>query len=458
MTTVRPDLNLTVNLSAYMAEARNRPLPPAVDREAKHRILDSLAAIVSGSTLKPGQMALQYVRSLGGTPESMLMTTNDVSSAANAAMANGMLGHSDETDDFDPASKAHPGCSVIPAAWAMAERDSSTGTELIRAVALGYDLACRMLHAMNADLLRLTHRSAEGVGSTFGATGAAASIAKLDSTQMRYVLSYAGQQASGIWAWVRDEEHIEKAFDFAGMGARNGVTAATMVQAGFTGVSDVLEGEHNLLDAFSTDPHPEALLDGLSLEYSIATTAIKPYTVGYPIQSALDALSTIMSRNNDVTNSDIVKVIVRLPTDGAGVVNDRSMPDVNIRHCIALMVVDGSVSFMSTHDYERMSDPAILEMKSHVEVIPDASLVMAEAPRQAIVEVTTKDGRTLIHHTKYPPGTAQNPLDTDRVTAKALDLMTPVLGKSHSEDLVDKILNIENVLSIRDLRPLLAGR
>ena len=458
MTTVRPDLNLTVNLSAYMAEARNRPLPPAVDREAKHRILDSLAAIVSGSTLKPGQMALQYVRSLGGTPESMLMTTNDVSSAANAAMANGMLGHSDETDDFDPASKAHPGCSVIPAAWAMAERDSSTGTELIRAVALGYDLACRMLHAMNADLLRLTHRSAEGLGSTFGATGAAASIAKLDSTQMRYVLSYAGQQASGIWAWVRDEEHIEKAFDFAGMGARNGVTAATMVQAGFTGVSDVLEGEHNLLDAFSTDPHPEALLDGLSLEYSIASTAIKPYTVGYPIQSALDALSTIMSRNNDVTNSDIVKVIVRLPTDGAGVVNDRSMPDVNIRHCIALMVVDGGVSFMSTHDYERMSDPAILEMKSHVEVIPDASLVMAEAPRQAIVEVTTKDGRTLIHHTKYAPGTPQNPLDTDRVTAKALDLMTPVLGKSHSEDLVDKILNIENVLSIRDLRPLLAGR
>ena len=275
---------------------------------------------------------------------------------------------------------------------------------------------------------------------------------------MRYVLSYAGQQASGIWSWVRDEEHIEKAFDFAGMGARNGVTAATMVQAGFTGVSDVLEGEHNLLDAFSTDPHPEALLDGLSLEYSIASTAIKPYTVGYPIQSALDALSTIMSRNNDLTDSDMVKVIVRLPTDGAGVVNDRSMPDVNIRHCIALMAVDGGVSFMSTHDYERMSDPAILEMKSHVEVIPDASLVMAEAPRQAIVEVTTKDGRTLIHHTKYAPGTPQNPLDTDRVTAKALDLMTPVLGKSHSEDLVDKILNIENVLSIRDLRPLLAGR
>ena len=97
----------------------------------------------------------------------------------------------------------------------MAERDGATGTELLRAVALGYDLAVRMLHAMNADLVRKTHRSAEGLGSTWGATGAAASIAKLNATEMRYVLSYAAQQASGIWAWVRDEEHIEKAFDFS---------------------------------------------------------------------------------------------------------------------------------------------------------------------------------------------------------------------------------------------------
>ena len=83
---------------------------------------------------------------------------------------------------------------------------------------------------------------------------------------------------------------------------------------------------------------------------------------------------------------------------------------------------------------------------------------MAEAPRQAIVEVTTNDGRTLIHHTKYAPGTAQNPLDTAGVTAKAVDLMTPVLGKGHTEELIDKTLNIEKVTSIRDLRPLLAGK
>ena len=109
MTQASSNGNITGVLADYMAQARDRALPPDVDREAKHRLLDSLAAIVSGSTLLPGQMAAKYVRTLGGVPESMVMTTDIVTSAANAALANGMMGHADETDDFDPPSKAHPG-------------------------------------------------------------------------------------------------------------------------------------------------------------------------------------------------------------------------------------------------------------------------------------------------------------------------------------------------------------
>ena len=155
--------NITGVLADYMAEARDRVLSPDVDREAKHRLLDSLAAIVSGSTLLPGQLAAKYVRTLGGVPESMVMTTDIVTSAANAALANGMMGHADETDDFDPPSKAHPGCSVVPAAWAMAEREGASGTAMLRAVALGYDVACRMLLAVDGDKLRAAHHSAGGL-------------------------------------------------------------------------------------------------------------------------------------------------------------------------------------------------------------------------------------------------------------------------------------------------------
>ena len=118
---------------------------------------------------------------------------------------------------------------------------------------LGYDVCCRFLMALGPDHVRATHRSAEGTSATFGAAAAAASLARLDERGMRFALSYGAQQVSGLWSWTRDEDHIEKAFDFAGMGARNGVTAATMVQSGFTGVAEVLDGEHNMIIALS-DP------------------------------------------------------------------------------------------------------------------------------------------------------------------------------------------------------------
>jgi 2-methylcitrate dehydratase PrpD len=154
----------------------------------------------------------------------------------------------------------------------MAEQQHSSGEAFMRAVALGYDTGCRLLMALGPDLVRGSHRSAEGTAATFGAVGAAASLAGLDEQNTRFALSYAAQQESGLWSWVKDHDHIEKAFDFAGMGARNGVQAVTMVQAGMTGVDDVLDGTHNLLIALSTKPQPQQMIDGLS--DSIATRCI----------------------------------------------------------------------------------------------------------------------------------------------------------------------------------------
>jgi 2-methylcitrate dehydratase PrpD len=109
-------------------------------REAKHRILDTLAAIVSGSHLKPGEMAIRYARAQGGAAEATVLTTDFRTSAVNAALVNGMFAHADETDDFEPVTKAHPGCAVVPAALAMAEREGRSGMELLSAVTLGYDV------------------------------------------------------------------------------------------------------------------------------------------------------------------------------------------------------------------------------------------------------------------------------------------------------------------------------
>jgi len=447
--------DITGRLARYMVEARSRNLPPEVAREAKHRILDTLAAMVSGARLKPGEMAIRYARAQGGVAEATVVATDLRTTAVNAALANGMFAHADETDDFEPVTKAHPGSAVVPAALAMAEREGGSGLALLHAVVLGYDLCCRFLLALGPDLVRGSHRSAEGTSSTMGAVGSAASLARLDEKAMRHALSYAVQQVSGIWSWVRDAEHVEKAFDFSGMGARNGVTAAIMAQMGFSGVSDVLDGEHNALVALSSDPKPEEMVAGLGSRYFVTETAIKPYSVGYPIQAPLDAFLSLL-REHGLTTDNVERIVVRLPEDGARVVDDRAMPDVNCQHIIALALLEGTVTFEDSHSYERMKDPKVRAVKERVQLIADRALMDRAAPRSGRVEVTLKDGRTVSHFTRHAPGTKENPLDTESVNAKARLLMVPVLGAAKTEEVIRRANALEALPDLRELRPFLA--
>ena len=450
----KPASDLTGQLARYMVEARDRDLPKDVALEGKHHILDTLGAMVSGSRLKAGEMATAFARSQGGTAEASVVCSNFKTTAINAALANGMCGHGDETDDVELVTKTHPGISSVAAALAMAEREGRSGTDLLRAVVLGYDLCARFLLALGGqEIVRGTHRSAEGVGATFSALGAATSLARLDETGMRYALSYAAQQVSGLWSWTSDSDHVEKAFDFAGMGARNGVTAAVMVQAGFTGVRDVFDCEHNVLEALSTAPRPAELLAGLGSRYWIAETSIKTYSVGYPIQPALDAF-LILRRENSLRPENVDHIVVKLPPDAAGIVDNSAMPDVNLQYVIAVALVDGMVSFEDSHSRKRMLDPNILEMKKRVQLIADPKLIDPAAPRSGLVEVTLKDGRTVTHFTRFAPGTKENPLSTEGLNAKVRDLMAPVLGAEKTAALIQRVNALEDVRNVRDLVPL----
>jgi 2-methylcitrate dehydratase PrpD len=453
----RPSADVTGRLARYMVESRARQLPAAIARDAKHRILDTIGAMVSGAVLRPGVLAIRYVRSQGGTAEASVLTTDIRTTAVNAALANGMFAHADETDDFEPVTKAHPGSAVVPAALAMAEREGRSGIEVIRAVVLGYDLCCRFLMTLGPDHVRATHRSAEGTSATFGAVGAAASLAHLDEKGMRFALSYAAQQVSGLWSWTRDEDHVEKAFDFAGMGARNGVTAVTMVQAGFTGVSDVLDGEHNMILALSSEGKPEEMIEGLGSRYFVSETAIKVFSVGYPPQAPLDALLTLR-REHGLRPDNVTRIVVRLPEDGARIVDNSAMPDVNCQHLMAVALIDGTVSFEMSHSRERMEDPAVKTVRSRVQLVADRALMDPAAPRSGRVEVTLQDGRTVSQFTKHAPGTKENPLEAARVDEKVRDLMAPVLGARQADIVIDRVNGLEDVRDVRELVGLITRR
>ena len=127
-------------LSMYIATALHNPLPAAVTERAKIHVVDTFAAMISGSRLLPGEKAIAYVKTLGGAKQAGVIGTKIVTTPQNAALANGMFGHADETDDTHPPSLTHPGTSVVPAAMAIGERDRLSGAAVLRAIVLGYDI------------------------------------------------------------------------------------------------------------------------------------------------------------------------------------------------------------------------------------------------------------------------------------------------------------------------------
>ena len=441
-------------ISAYIAEAVNKPLPDTVIEATKHHLLDTLAAMISGARLLPGQKAIAYVKQLGGTPEACVPGTRIITNVVNAAFAGGMLAHADETDDAYPETGTHPGAAVVPSALAIAERRGLGGTPLLRAIALGYDMCERFSFALGAMEFRAAGHDTYGYASTFGAAAAAAAIAGLDADQVRYVLSYAAQQASGVPDYPRDTQHIEKAFNFAGRPARNGVASATMVAIGMTGIDDVFSGDKNFFAAFKPTVKPDELTRGLGQTYAVMKTSIKKWSVGNPAQAALDSLEALIKTNN-LKAADIDKVVVRLDHAGANTVNNRSMADINMQYLAAAMLLDGTLTFVAAHDVKRMQDPRVLELRRRVELYGDDEMDRVLPSRHAIVELKLRDGRELRHKTTEVRGTPLNPMTREEVGAKAQQLMEPALGKKRARDLIETVWRIEQVGNLRALRPLL---
>jgi 2-methylcitrate dehydratase PrpD len=437
-------------LSAYIAETIGRPLPSTVAHKGKAHLLDTIAAIVSGSKLRPGLQGIDFIRQQGGTPEATVITTDVITTASNAAFANGMLAHADETDDSHKLSRSHLGCSVVPAALAMAEKAGADGEALLRATVLGYDIGSRMLLSLGPLPFHQAGHCTHAFAGVFGSAAAASALARLTPEQTGWALSYAAQQAAGITSWRRAVEHVEKAFVFAALPARSGVNAAIMVAAGFTGVNDVFTGAQNFFISFGQEPKPELLVDELGERFEILNTTIKKWSVGSPVQSVLDATQMLMS-THQIEHGRIADVLIRMAPIEIDTVDNRAMPDINLQHLVSVLLVDGNLTFASSHDEARMHDPAVLALKGKIKLQPDPDVER----QRALVTVTTVDKRSYAHRATAVRGTPDNPMSDDEINAKAMDLMESVLGRARTRELIDLIWTIDEVADVRVLRRLL---
>lgn len=439
---------ITETLAAHVAATATRPLPAAVRDAAVLHVIDTVAAMVSGSMLEARQGALAFVEALGGTGAATIVGTGRTAAADVAALANGMFAHADESDDSHGFSVTHPGCAVVPAALAVAEVEGRSGADFLRAVVAGYDVGTRVAAALGGGrfMERYHHCSFGGI---FGAAAASAALMGLDAAGCARTLTFAVHLASGSTCWMRDPAHVEKGFVFGGLPAHNGVKAALLGRAGIPTSSAPLEGVPGLFAGYGETSRPALAVEALGERHEVLRTAIKKWCVGSPCQAALDVMEELV-RDHRVSAADVASIDVTLPERRVRIVDSR-MPNLNLSHLLALFLVDGGVTFASVHDEGRMADPALLSVRSRVRI---AVRPGADRREHAHMTVTLRDGRTFERRPVTVRGQPDDPMTGDEVTAKAEGLMAPVIGAARTADLLRLLAGVDALGDLGGLRAL----
>ncbi len=447
-------------VSEYIANALKQDLPDHVLEKVKFHFLDTVSSMISGSTMLAGERAIQFINAQGAAaPQASLLGTRLKTTAINAALANGMFGHADETDDSHAESLTHPGCGIVAAVMAAGELQNSSGIDLLKAMTLGYDICCRLTKSLHPYQFRANGHSSHTFGPNFGAAAAAGALFGVNAIQARYLLSYAAQQASGVSCWMRDKDHIEKAFDFGGMAARNGVTAAMMVANGFTGVDDVFSGERNFYDAYGIDPLRQELGVDLGIRYEILQTSIKRWTVGSPIQAPLDCVDELIhTLGKKLDPSNIINIHVKIPHESLTIVNNREMPEICLQHLVALMIIEGKMDFHLAHDRTKMANPEVLKLRKSITLEGSDELSKNMPTRQGIVRLTLQSGESFEVYTRDVKGTPNNSMTRIELDRKCTDLISPILGAEQARKICQAVWELETCDSTRDFALLLTKK
>lgn len=444
-------------LSKYIFESQIASIPEEIRELAKRHILDTLAATVACSRLKIARLVQNFALfNSGKAGTTHLLGTDIKTTLLDAIFANAMTAHGAEINDFCPSAFVQPGPSIVSTVMGLGEAFAASGEQLLRAVIVGYEISCRLPKALGIKNLNDFGLSSHGVGPTFGSAAAAASLLKIPQHRIGEMFSYCVQQASGSYEWLRDTEHLEKAFLFSGMPARNGAYAALMIQHGFTGVRDPFDGSPGWLESCTflgadSDLDKQRLTHKLGEEFELPLVGYKRYPVGGPLQAGVEGLLTLIK---NINRNEIIKVVIKMPGGRVNSFAIAEMPDLNLRYLSAVILEDGKLTLEMAASHERMRTDSIRRKMEMVTLIRDRSQEKEPRVESAIVEVTLHSGEKKQIFIEHVRGFPAYPMNREDVHTKAMELLIPVLGIEQSKTLAEMVWDLEKVDDIRVLIPL----
>ena len=405
---------------------RNKEVSEGDLQRAAFFTLDVIANTLAGRNSEPGKKLLAW-------------GANQGCDAGRQALVAGSLTHILETDDLHRASVTHPGCVVVPAVFALAARESSSGREILLAILQGFEAMCRIGMAVGPAHYRIWHNTA--TCGPFGSAMAAASVLKLSDEQAMYALGNAGTQSSGFWEFLETgamSKHLH-----AGRAAEAGIVAADLALLDFTGPPKVLEGDKGFFKATCADAVPELVTADPHLPWQLSDTSIKPWPCCRHTHPAIDAALEL----HDLLQCKEIEAVHIDTYQAAMDVCDRPQPDseyaakFSLYHCVAVALDAGEVIFDS---FSEASRSRLTSLRGRITAaVADEYESNYPVKWGSAVTVVTRCGERFSAQRQAAKGDAESAVSDDEMINKAKMLLAHAdLSTDTAQQIIDEILGL----------------
>jgi len=435
-------MNETRTLAEFVARLRYEDLPQAVVEQACRIIVDTVGCALSAWAEDPAKsrIALDIAKLYGSEQGASVIGVAGVKSQpAFAALANGILANAADNDDTHKRALLHTGSVVVPPALALAETERLSGRELILALVAGYEVGVRVGMAVMPTHYRYWHSTA--TNGTFGAAACAAKALGLDADGVQRALGLAGTQAAGLNTFFESGDMTKSIHP--GKAAFNGILSAQLAQLGATSPPDMLEHPKGYLNAYSTEPKPHKLTEGLGTTWEILQNGFKYFPSILASHAPIQATLALV-RKHAIDPAQIARISNETYNTVKSHFSNKDVSTVmaarvSVPYCIAIAAVDGKLT-QAQFAPARINDPLLREVLAHTEIVADAELNQLYPDKfPARVTITLKNGASFQETVLFPKGDPQDPLSAGELEAKFRDNAAAVLGSARSGELLQAI-------------------
>jgi 2-methylcitrate dehydratase PrpD len=456
---------ITRTLVFFSSAINSRDLPGDVVERAKYLLLDYLGVAIAGSLTDSSQPVYKMLaRSASAGPCTVIGTAMQTS-PEHAALANGTAAHSLELDDTHQAGSIHPGVVIFSTAIALSETlpDIDVG-RFLPAVVAGYEVAARLAMALQPKFHYELGFHPTATCGVFGAAVTASKLLRLSEEQMLSAVGIAGSMAGGSLEFLADGTWTKRLHP--GLAAQNGILAAKLAAEGFLAPATILEGRDGFLWAYSRKAKPELVTQDLGQDYEIMRTSVKPHACCRYMQSSIDALIALATEH-DIYPEQVERIEVAVLQAGWSLVCEprkRKYLPTNVVDAQFSMPYGAAVALtdraagLDQFSGESFLSPQIKKLMGKVVLQTDRH-IEKNFPEEwpARVQVYLTNGKQFKKNVRFPKGDPGNPLSWKELSAKFHSLATRVFPKTHCDQIIHAVKNMNRSTELRDTWELITG-